>query len=67
MSTTSALEGVVGRAREMRLSVSLLEPEFDVDTEEDLETLDRAAIRRKDLGFTSSALAWIRESGARVA
>lgn len=67
MSTTSALEGVMDRAREMRLSVSLLEPEFDVDTEEDLEILEREAIRRKDLRFTSSTLAWIRESGARVA
>jgi hypothetical protein len=47
--------------------VALLEPEFDVDTEEDLEILEREAIRRKDLCFTSSALAWIRESGARVA
>jgi hypothetical protein len=67
MSTASALEGVMDRIREMRLSVAFLEPEFDVDTEEDLEILGREAIRRKDLGFTSAALAWIRESGARVA
>jgi hypothetical protein len=51
----------------MRLSVALLESEFDVDTEEDLEILEREATLRKDLGFTSAALAWIRKSGARVA
>ena len=67
MSTASALEGVMDRTREMRLSVSLLQPEFDVDTEKDLEILEREAIGRKDLRFTSSALAWIRESRARVA
>ncbi len=67
MSTASALEGVLARAREKRLSISLLEPEFDVDAEQDLGLLEREVNRRQDLGCTAAALTLIRESGVRVA
>ncbi len=67
MSTGLALESVLERAAEKRLSVSLLEPEFDVDTEEDLSLLGGEVNRRRDLRHTAAALALIRDSGVRVA
>jgi rSAM/selenodomain-associated transferase 1 len=67
MSTNSALESVLQRAREKCLSVALLEPEFDVDTEQDLSLVEREVNRRQDLGHTAAALALIRDSGVMVA
>ena len=59
MSTTSALDQVLERARSRRLAVTLLDSEFDVDTEEDLEYLAPLAMRRRDLEATVAALAAI--------
>jgi rSAM/selenodomain-associated transferase 1 len=60
MSTESALEELMERARSLRLSTALLDPEFDVDTVADLEALEAAAERRPDLAFTAAALAAVR-------
>jgi rSAM/selenodomain-associated transferase 1 len=67
MGTTAALVAALERARAMHLSVHLLEPEFDVDTEQDLGLLEREVNRRRDLGCTASELALIRGSRTRVA
>jgi uncharacterized protein len=57
MSTASALEDVLLRASSRRLSVALLETEFDVDTAEDLELLEAEVSRRDDLTATAAVLA----------
>jgi glycosyltransferase A (GT-A) superfamily protein (DUF2064 family) len=67
MSTASALEGVLTRARDKGLSVSILAPEFDVDVEADLDLLAAEVERRHDLPSTAAALALIREAQVRVA
>jgi uncharacterized protein len=67
MSTASALEGVLERVREQGLTVSLLEPEFDVDTVDDLQLLEREVSRRHDLVSTAAILSMLRESGVQVA
>lgn len=64
MSTTSALDQVLGRASSRRLAVTLLDPEFDVDTEEDLAHLAPLAARRRDLAATAAALAAIQSRRA---
>jgi rSAM/selenodomain-associated transferase 1 len=67
MSKSSTLAVLLGRARQQRLSVLQLEPEFDVDTEPDLALLAREISERQDLRWTALALSTIRGSGARVA
>ena len=67
MSTSSALEGVLTKARDKGLSVLALAPEFDVDVESDLERLAAEVERRHDLRSTAAALALIREAQVRVA
>ncbi len=51
----------------MRVTVHLLEPEFDIDTEQDLSLLEQEINRRRDLGRTASELANILNSRTRVA
>ena len=56
MSTASALDECLRRARRRGLSWALLPREFDVDTPADLALLAREAARRIDLPATSAAL-----------
>ncbi|MHB8611955.1 MAG: TIGR04282 family arsenosugar biosynthesis glycosyltransferase [Candidatus Dormibacteraceae bacterium] len=67
MSTASTLVEMIRSAGEQRLSVHQLEPEFDVDTEQDLDLLAGEVSRRQDLRWTALALSLIRGSGVRVA
>ncbi len=67
MSKASTLAEMMTRAAEQRLSVHLLEPEFDVDTEQDLDLLEQEIGRRQDLRWSALALSLIRGSGVRVA
>lgn len=60
MSADSALDQVLVRASSRRVSAALLEPEFDVDTENDLMPLLEAVGRRDDLAHTAAALLVIR-------
>jgi hypothetical protein len=59
MSTGSALDQVLGRARARRLSVALLEEEFDVDSEADLPRLAQEVARSADLPYTAAVLSSI--------
>jgi len=59
MSTESALDQVLRRARARRLSVALLEAEFDVDSEADLPRLAQEVARRADLPHTAAVLSSI--------
>jgi hypothetical protein len=59
MSTGSALDQVLGRARARRLSVALLEEEFDVDSEADLPRLAQEVARSADLLYTAAVLSSI--------
>lgn len=59
MSTGGVLDEILGRARAIGAPVTLLEPEFDVDTVEDLGRLREAAGRRPDMARTHAALARI--------
>ena len=59
MSTNCALDQVLVRASSQRISTALLEPEFDVDTEDDLMRLSGVVARRDDLAHTAGALAVI--------
>lgn len=56
MSTASALESAVARAGAAGASVAMLEPEFDVDTVDDLPRLLAAVQRRPDLRHTAAAI-----------
>ncbi len=67
MSKGSTFAELIERAGDRSLSVFELEPEFDVDTEQDLDLLTRAVSRRQDLRWTALALSLIRGSGAQVA
>jgi uncharacterized protein len=69
MSTESALDELLGRARARRMSVALLEKEFDVDNEGDLPRLAQEVARRADLPHTAAALSSIRGgvAGPRIA
>jgi len=64
MSTASALDGALARARARDLTVALLTAEFDVDEEADLPALAAAAQGRADLAATAAALAELRRKGA---
>ncbi len=67
MSKGSTLAELLERVRDRSLSVFELEPEFDVDIEQDLDLLMREVSRRQDLRWTALALSLIRGSGVRVA
>jgi hypothetical protein len=67
MSKASTLLEMTGRAAELGRSVHLLEPEFDVDTKEDLDSLAEEIGRRQDMRWSALALSLIREPGVRVA
>lgn len=67
MSKASTLVEMIRRAGSHRLTVHQLDPEFDVDTEQDLDLLAREVSRRQDLRWTALALSLIRGSGVRVA
>jgi len=67
MSSSSAFEGVLTRARDKGLSVLALAPEFDVDLDSDLDLLAAEVERRHDLRSTAATLALIREAQVRVA
>lgn len=67
MSTSSAFEGVLTKARDKGLSVLALAPEFDVDVESDLDRLAAEVELRNDLRSTAATLALIREAQVRVA
>jgi rSAM/selenodomain-associated transferase 1 len=67
MSKASTLAEMLERAAKQCLSVHVLEPEFDIDTEQDLDLLAREICRRQDLRWTALALSLIRGSGAQVA
>ena len=67
MSSSSALEGVLTKARDKGLSVFALPPEFDVDEEADLDRLAAEVERRHDLPNTAATLAIIRGAQVRVA
>ena len=56
MSVGTELDGIVARARQLGLSVGLLEPTFDVDVVEDLQRLRPLALERDDLSATRDAL-----------
>ncbi|GAC1641793.1 MAG: TIGR04282 family arsenosugar biosynthesis glycosyltransferase [Candidatus Dormibacteraceae bacterium] len=60
MSTDSALSQVLERARAQQVTAFLLDPEFDVDTENDLIRLADEVGRRDDLANTAAALAALR-------
>jgi hypothetical protein len=67
MSKASTLVEMLGPAAEQGLSVHVLKPEFDVDTDQDLDLLAREVSHRQDLRWTALALSLIRGSGAQVA
>ncbi len=67
MSKASTLGEMIKRAGSHHLSVHELDPEFDVDTEQDLDLLVREVSRRPDLRWTALALSLIRGPGVRVA
>ena len=57
MSTSTVLDEVVARTRDLGLSLAVLERTFDVDVAGDLPRLRRAVCRRADLSWTAAALA----------
>lgn len=57
MSTSSVLDEIARAARELGVSLALLEPTYDVDVLEDLELLRLDAGVRDDLPATQAALA----------
>jgi len=59
MSTATALDQMLERARGLGLAVALLTPEFDVDTVADLVPLAAAVGARDDLAATAAVLARI--------
>ena len=67
MSKGSTLAELIEQVDGQGLSVYLLEPEFDVDTEPDLDLLMREVERRQDLRWTGLALSLIRGAGVQVA
>lgn len=64
MSTASALEQALARARARQLSVGLLAAEFDVDEEPDLAALAAVVRERDDLPATAAALRRLALEGA---
>jgi hypothetical protein len=60
MSTGSELEGIITRAENSGLKSKLLEPTFDVDVVEDLDSLRDQALAREDLVATREALQRLR-------
>lgn len=62
MSTDSALNQVLERTRAQRVTAFLLDPEFDVDTENDLIRLADEVGQRDDLAHTAAALAALRDA-----
>lgn len=62
MSTSSVLGELLQRARLLGLTVSLLDPLFDVDDEADLASLAKVVEERSDLPHTSDALRHLRSS-----
>jgi rSAM/selenodomain-associated transferase 1 len=67
MSTATALEQVLQRATSLGLTVALLAPEFDVDTEADIAPLAAAARERHDLAATVAVLARLAARGVVAA
>jgi rSAM/selenodomain-associated transferase 1 len=63
MSTASALDQALERARRLGLSVALLAPEYDVDTADDLTQLAAEAGARDDLVATAATLARLAARG----
>lgn len=63
MSTASALDQALERARRLGLSVALLAPEFDVDNAADLPTLVSEARARDDMPATAAALSTLVTDG----
>ena len=63
MSTAAALDQVLGRARAHGLTVALVAPEFDVDTEADLAALVAEVGARDDLRATAAVLARLASRG----
>lgn len=63
MSTCSALDQALERARRLGVSVALLAPEFDVDTAADLAALASEARARDDMVATAAALARLAARG----
>jgi uncharacterized protein len=57
MSTNTVLRDILTLAEGQGVSLALLEPTFDVDGEDDLPQLIAALRHRRDLPFTSAALA----------
>jgi rSAM/selenodomain-associated transferase 1 len=56
MSTSTVLRQIVAAAEMHGVSLALLEPTFDVDTEDDLDLLRQAVRHRLDLPWTRAAL-----------
>ena len=56
MSTSTVLREIVAAAEVQGVSLALLEPTFDVDTEDDLDLLQQTARHRLDLPWTRAAL-----------
>jgi len=61
MGTESALEGLLARARALKLSVGFTEPFYDIDVEDDLTRL--VAELRLDPARAPRTAAWLREWG----
>jgi hypothetical protein len=56
MSTSSVCEQIIVRARQLAMTVALLEPTFDIDEAADLHRLRQLAATRTDLIATRAAL-----------
>ena len=56
MSTSSVCEQIIARARQLAVTVALLEPTFDIDEAADLHRLRQMAATRPDLSATRAAL-----------
>jgi hypothetical protein len=67
MSRGSTRAELLERVRDRSLSAFELEPEFDIDTEQDLNLLRSEVRIRPDLRWTAMALSLSRGSGVRVA
>jgi rSAM/selenodomain-associated transferase 1 len=64
MSTNTVLREIVTNAADQGVSLALLESTFDVDSEDDLDLLQRAVRGRRDLPWTTAALDAV--AGARI-
>ena len=65
MGTKSALEALLARARELQLSVGLMDPFYDIDVEGDLTRLASELQLAPDRAPRTAA--WLKEWGAAVA